>query len=534
LAGEAQLYFGGEIRTLEESAPSVGAVAVRDGRILAVGEEHHCRAALGADYAEIDLQGRVLLPGFIDTHLHPIMMAYFEMNADLSGVASIGELQARLRDAVERSSEGEWLIGLRFGDEAMEELCLPTRHDLDTVCGDRPVLVLRHDGHMVIGNTRAIEAAGITRESHAPAGGQIDREADGTPSGPFRENAVTLLLDAMPAPDLEQLRSGARSAFGRLTQNGVTSAGIILQTDEEGPAGAAGALEVVGMQVLLPETPISTYALLISTDAEKILAARETPLHDPQAGRRVGGIKIFADGTLGSCTALMGAPFSDQPERQGFMTTEEDEIYRRMVEAHCRGLQIGVHAIGDEANRRCLGLYERLLAEHPRADHRHRIEHASVLDGETIARMARLGVVVSTQPLFIHSEKTWLHKRLGPDRARQTYPLRSLLEAGVRVAGASDAPVESTDVLHALQCCVTREGFEVEQGISAAQALRMFTIDAAYAQFEDHEKGSICPGKRADFAVLSADPVSVPAETIGEIRVEQTIVAGRAVYTRGG
>jgi predicted amidohydrolase YtcJ len=532
-AAEAQLYFGGEVYTLEESRPSAEAVAVRDGRILAVGGESECRAALGRDPVEIDLQGRVLLPGFIDTHLHPVMMAYFEMNADLAGVASIGELQDRLRRAAEESSDGEWLVGLRFGDEAMKELRLPTRRDLDTACGDRPVLVLRHDGHMVIGNTRAIEAAGITRATHAPAGGQIDREADGTPAGPFRENAVTLLLNAMPAPDLEQLRSGARAAFARLTRSGVTSAGIILQTDEEGPAGEAGALEVAGMQVLLPETPFSTYALLIGADVEKVVAARETPLHDPQAGRRVGGVKIFADGTLGSCTALMGAPFSDQPERQGFMTTEEDEIYRRMVEAHRRGLQIGVHAIGDEANRRCLGLYERLLAEHPRADHRHRIEHASVLDGESIARMARLGVVVSTQPLFIHSEKTWLHKRLGPDRARQTYPLRSLLEAGVRVAGASDAPVESTDVLHALQCCVTREGFEVEQGISAAQALRMFTIDAAYAQFEDHEKGSILPGKRADFTVLSANPVSVPAEAIRAIRVEQTIVEGRPVYTRG-
>jgi len=148
--------------------------------------------------------------------------------------------------------------------------------------------------------------------------------------------------------------------------------------------------------------------------------------------------------------------------------------------------------------------------------------------------MARLGLVVSTQPLFIESEKSWLHKRLGPARARQTYPFSSLVEAGVRVAGASDAPVESTDVLHAVQCCVTREGFEVEQGISAAQALRIFTIDAAYAQFEEDEKGSIRPGKRADFAVLSANPVSVPAEAIREIRVEQTIVAGCAVYTRGG
>jgi predicted amidohydrolase YtcJ len=534
VAGDAQLYFGGEIHTLEQDPPSAEAVAVRDGRILAVGEKDACRASLGGDCVEIDLEGRVLLPGFIDTHLHPIMMAYFEMNADLSGVASIGELQARLREAAAGSSAGDWVVGLRFGDEAMEELRLPTRHDLDAACRDRPVLVLRHDGHMVIGNTRAIEAADVTRGREDPEGGQIDREADGTPAGPFRENAVTLLLDAMPAPDLEQLRAGARAAFGRLTSCGVTSAGIILQTDHEGPAGAAGALEVPGMQLLLPETPISTYALLISSDAEKILAARETPLHDPQSGRTVGGIKIFSDGTLGSCTALMDAPFSDQPERQGFMTTEEDEIYRRMVAAHCRGLQIGIHAIGDRANRRCLALYERLLTEHPRADHRHRIEHASVLDDESIAEMARLGVVVSTQPLFIHSEKSWLHKRLGPERARRTYPLRSLVEAEVRVAGASDAPVESTDVLHAVQCCVTREGFEVEQGISVAQALRIFTIDAAYAQFEEGEKGSISPGKRADFAVLSANPASVPAEAIREIRVEQTIVGGCSVYTRDG
>ena len=534
MTDEAQLYVGGEIHTLEDDRPSAEAVAVRDGRILAVGTEDECRRALEGEFVEIDLRGRALLPGFIDTHLHPIMMAYYEMNADLSGVASLAELQARLRRAAEKSSDGEWVVGMRFGDEALDDLRLPTRHDLDQVCPDRPILVVRHDGHMVIGNTRAIESAGITRESRDPDGGQIDREADGAPAGPFRENAVPLLLKEMPAPDLEQLRSGARSAFERLMRHGITSVGIILQTDQEGPAGEAGALEVAGMQVLLPETPISTYALLINADAEKIAATRETPLHDPEEGRRVGGVKLFSDGTLGSCTALMGAPFSDQPERQGFMTQDEETIYRRMFEAHRNGFQIAVHAIGDEANRRCLGLYERLLAAHPRADHRHRIEHASVLDDDSIARMARLGVVVSTQPLFIHSEKTWLHKRLGPERARQTYPLRSLVEAGVKVAGASDAPVESTDVLHALQCCVTREGVQIEQGISAAQALRMFTIDAAYAQFEESEKGSIRPGKRADFVVLSANPVSVPAEAICDIRVEQTIVAGREVYARVG
>ena len=200
-AGEAQLYFGGEILTLEESRPSAEAVAVRAGRILAVGKEEECRTTLAGDFEEVDLQGRVLLPGFIDTHLHPIMMAYFEMNADLSAVASIEELQARMRRAAGKGSEAGWVVGLRFGDEALEEPRLPTRNDLDAVCRERPVVVVRHDGHMVIGNTRAIEFAGIARGTENPEGGQIDREADGTPAGPFRENAVALLLGAMPAPD---------------------------------------------------------------------------------------------------------------------------------------------------------------------------------------------------------------------------------------------------------------------------------------------------------------------------------------------
>jgi predicted amidohydrolase YtcJ len=285
------------------------------------------------------------------------------------------------------------------------------------------------------------------------------------------------------------------------------------------------------MQLLLDEMPLGLYCILIGSEVEKVLAARKTALADEAAGHRVGGLKIYSDGTFGSCTACMREPFDDQPDRSGFLTLDEEEIYRRMRDAHRAGLQIAIHAIGDEANRRCIDLYQRLLVEYPRRDHRHRIEHASLLDGEMIARMARLGLVVSTQPLFIHSEKGWLHQRLGPERARMVYPLRSLLEAGVVVAGASDAPVESPDVLHAIQCCVTREGFERGQVIRAEQAVRMYTLDAAYAQFQESEKGSISPGKRADLVVLSANPVSVPAEEIREIRVEETLVGGEVVYS---
>jgi predicted amidohydrolase YtcJ len=533
MPAESRLYFGGEIHSVDAAAPHPEAVAIDQGRILAVGSERACRSALemGGGYREVDLRGRALLPGFIDTHLHPIMMLYFEMNADLAGVESIGQLQQRLREAARGRSPGDWVVGLRFEDQELDAPRLPSRHDLDRACPERPALVVKHDGHMVIANTRAIEAAGLHAGTPDPEGGTIDREEGGYPSGIFREAAAALALAPVPTPAIEALRASARSCFGRLASFGITSAGAILQTDEEGPAGAPGALESVAMQLLLDEMPLGLYCILIGSEVEKVLAARRTALADEAAGHRVGGLKIYSDGTFGSCTACMREPFDDQPDRSGFLTLDEEEIYRRMRDAHRAGLQIAIHAIGDEANRRCIDLYQRLLVEYPRRDHRHRIEHASLLDGEMIARMARLGLVVSTQPLFIPSEKGWLHQRLGPERARMVYPLRSLLEAGVVVAGASDAPVESPDVLHAIQCCVTREGFERGQVIRAEQAVRMYTLDAAYAQFQESEKGSISPGKRADLVVLSANPVSVPAEEIREIRVEETLVGGEVVYS---
>jgi predicted amidohydrolase YtcJ len=212
------------------------------------------------------------------------------------------------------------------------------------------------------------------------------------------------------------------------------------------------------------------------------------------------------------------------------MTLEREEIYRRMVEGHQAGLQIAIHAIGDAANQTCIDLYDRLLKEYPRKDHRHRLEHASQLDAGMIDAIVRLGLVVSTQPLFIHQEKKWLHKRMGRERSPWTYPFRSLVDAGVKVAGASDGPITSGDVLHAIQCCITREGFEPQQGLTAAQAVRMFTLDAAYAQFEDTVKGSLSIGKRADMVILSANPVSVPIEKIRDIRVRRTICGGKVVF----
>ncbi len=520
------LWRNADVITLEAATPRATALATSGDRLAAVGDEATCRAALGG-HDVVDLGGAVVVPGFIDTHLHPIAVVYFDMHCDLRGVTSIGALQRRLRTAADGLAADEWLVGLQLEEQDLAERRLPTRAELDAACPERPLVVIKHDGHSAAGNSRAFAAAGIDAATVDPDGGRIERLADGTPSGPCRESGARLLVGAVPSPSIERLRATAARTFARIAACGITSAGVILQTDAEGPGGGAGALEALAMQMLLDLTPFSTYAILVGRTVEAAVALRESPLHDPAAGRRVGGFKIFADGTFGSCTACMHEPFSDHPEQRGYLTLDEHEILARMRAAHDAGLQICVHAIGDAAVVRCVELLGRLP---PGGDRRHRIEHASIVPPALAARMAALGVAVSTQPLFVHSEKAWLHARIGRERARHVYPLRGLLDAGVLVGGASDAPVESTSVLHAIQCCVTREGFETQQAVTALEALRLFTADAARVQHEEHEKGTLAAGKRADFVVLDGDPLTVPPERITDLRVLRTVVGGRTVH----
>lgn len=528
---DKQLYFGGEISTVDESCSGAEAVAVADGVIVEVGSEKECRAALGKDFEAVDLKGGALLPGFIDTHLHPVLLSYFDFHVNLRGISSLEELQDKLhRKAVENPAE-EWIVGLDFNEVNLKVPVLPSRHDLDQACANRPVIIIKHDGHMVIANTKAIETMGISSASPDPEGGVIDRESDGYPAGPFRETAAQAILSGLPLPDLQIFMDSAAATFRKLSACGITSAGVVMQTGEEGPSGKSGAFDAVFMQLVLSRVPFSLYGLLITGSIEEIEALKDSPLHSATpGGHRIGALKIIADGSFGSCTAFMREPFTDQPDKRGFLVLPPEEIYRRMVEAHKAGLQIAIHAIGDAANRTCIDLYKRLLQEHPKKDHRHRLEHASTLDAGMLTDISRMGLVISTQPLFVHSEKHWLYRRLGQKRAAWTYPYRSILNAGIKLAGASDAPIESFDVIHALSCSVTREGFEEDQCLTAAEAIRMYTIDAAYAQFEETVKGSITKGKRADMVVLSANPVSVQPEQIKDIRVRRTIVGGKTVF----
>jgi len=531
MSQKEQIYFGGEIYTVDGARPTAEALAVRDGWIVAVGSKKDCQATLGTNPEEIDLGGRALLPGFFDTHLHPILVVYYDLNLDLHGIGTIIALQDKIRETSRLKEKEAWIIGLQLDDHGLLDGRLPNRHDMDAACSDRPVMVVTFDGHRVIANTKAIEEAGISAATPDPAGGKIDRESNGYPAGVFRETGAQLMLGKMPPLNMDLFINGAAVSWKKFAARGITSIGAVLQTDEEGPSGPHGAIELAGMELLLESMPVNVYGLLIAHDVNQIRAARKTGLHRRDAGgHHIGTYKIFSDGTFQAFTAYMKEGYADQPDKRGILVLHPEEIYRRMVEAHQEGLQIAVHAIGDGANQTCIDLFKRLLKEYPREDHRHRLEHASQLDAAMIDDIARLGLVVSTQPLFIHQEKQWLHKRLGAARTKYTYAFRSLVDAGVRVAGASDTPITSGDVLHAIQCCVTREGFEPQQALTAAQAVQMFTLDAAYAQFEEKIKGSLSVGKRADMVILSANPVSAAPEKIRDIRVVQTICGGKTTF----
>lgn len=526
-----RLFFNGDIFTVDPKFPRADSLAIREDQIIAVGSKNECEAALKIGYESVDLAGRALLPGFIDTHLHPIMLIFYDMNIDLRKVRTIDEIFQMFSSAAKHAPSGSWVIGLDFEEQNLKERRLPTRHELDGACPDHPAIIIKHDGHMVIANTLAIDRCQITASSPDPKWGKIDREPGGFPAGPFRETASKLILSAMPMPDTDSLIHGADNTFQRIAASGITSAGAILQAGDEGPAGKSGGVEVMALSMLMDRALTNFYCLLITKDPDQLEIAKQSLIHNNVPGQhKVGGIKIFFDGTFASSTAYMSDPFHDQPSNRGFLTNSVEEVYRQMELAHKSGYQIAVHTIGDAATGICVDLYEKLLATYPVANHRHRLEHAAIFDSATLEKTARLGLVVSTQPLFIHSEKHWLYRRIGPDRCKRVYPFRSILDAGIKLAGASDSPVESINVLCAIECCVTREGFEIHESISAEEAIRMYTIDAAYAQCEDDIKGSLSIGKRADMVILDKNPIEVQPDKIHEIKVIETINGGKTVF----
>lgn len=534
------LLINGNIYTVDETQPRAEAVVAIDGRISFVGRSADARRIAPADATLIDLHGRTAVPGLTDAHAHLEDIGLRELAFDLEDTSGVADLKSRLQQRVADTKPGEWITGRGWIESRWTPPVFPTRADLDAVAADRPVVLERADGHAVIANSLALKLAGIDRNTANPPGGEILKDAKtGEPTGMLIDNAMTLVEKLVPPlTDAERTRAlevGAERSI-RLGWTQLQIAGNSLA-------------EVERLCRLFAQRKIRLriYDAIDGpgADAEQLIAtgARLKPCGDRLTVR---AIKLYIDGALGSRGAALLEPYADSPSSSGLLVNREDELLALLTGALRRGIQIETHAIGDRGNRIMLDLYEKALAtvpvsERAVAEPRWRIEHAQVLHPADIPRFAKLGVIASMQPSHAISDLFFAPSRLGPERIGGAYAWRSLLDAGAMIAGGSDAPVERGEPMIEFYAAVARrplEGFadanwHLDQRVSRAEALKMFTMAPAYAAFEEKERGSIKAGKRADFTVLSADIMQIPEAEILKTRAVMTIISGEVVYEEG-
>jgi predicted amidohydrolase YtcJ len=529
-----KIFFNGPIITMDEKHPIVEAVGIEDEKIIAVGKLEEVKKTLGDKYELIDLEDNSLLPGFIDCHLHPIQCLLHIINPDLSNVNSLKELQSIMQKAAERKSIDELIIGFNFCEEKFENPVLPTRWDLDEACPNNPVFILRYDGHIGVANSKALELGGIDETMIVPEGGEIRKNEKGELTGVISEKSLSLILSKITMPKQEILTKAALKVFKIFARNGITSLHGIVYYGKKSEFGIFGTSEISILKSIQEKIFQNWYIMVNTEDPLKIIDLKNPPLDEGKLDGKfkVGSLKLFLDGSFGAKTACMFEPFTDAPEMCGFCIVDEDEIYEKMVVAHNNGFQIVIHAIGDKANRIAVNLYKRLLKEYPRENHRHRIEHASILTKDVIKDMKDNGIIASCQPPFINSEYTWLEKRIGKERCKYTYPMKSIIDGGVVLVSGSDCPVEDPNPILGLHALVNRNGFFPKECISMEKALKTYTINAAYAAFEEDIKGSIEVGKYVDLVILDKNPLEVPEDKIREIQVLETIIRGKTVFIK--
>ena len=520
------------VYTAADAVPVAEAFAVEDGRIAAVGVEAD---VLGAypDWPRVDLGGQTVVPGLIDAHAHLMGLGQALLQADLVGTASVADVVERLRAFAADLPDGAWVTGRGWdqndwgGDGAF-----PTRADLDAAFPDRPVWLSRVDGHADWANSAALRAAGVDPDAAAPAdpeGGAVIRDGQGRPTGVFIDAAGDLVGRAVPAPDQAFYAEALERALAETVRYGLTGvheAGI--------PVEALGLYQQFASE---GRFPLRNYAMIQPGEIASFCAAHPDGL-DAADGRVVArSVKLYADGALGSRGAALLADYADDPGNHGLLFQPLDAIQATVEAAMRCGLQVNTHAIGDRANQTVLDAYQAAIAATGGGRGRHRIEHAQVMTLDDIQRIADLGVIASVQPTHATSDMPWVEARVG-DRAVGAYAWRRLVDAGARLALGSDFPVERVDPLLGFYAAVTRQdaegapagGWYGNQVLSREEALRGFTADAAYAAFMEDEVGSLVPGLRADFVVLSQDLMRVPPEAILDTRVLATYIDGERVY----
>lgn len=554
------LYVNGRIYTMNTANTVAEALAVRGDRIIAVSSTAEVQKKFKAKNV-VDLQGKTVFPGLIDAHGHMMSLGISKLTVNLAGVSSEAEAAVRVKDRVDQSKPERWIRGRGWDQNRWQSKKFPTHEILDNVASSNPVVLSRVDGHAIWVNKRALEIAGITKETPDPDGGKIVRDAHGNPTGVFVDNAMRLIGKFLPPLSDEEAAQAINLAVQECLTYGITTVHDM----------GVDAKEIELYQHLIDNNqfPFRVYAAIggagptwsqyIGTDSSGIKKQQLIGYGGNKLW--VKAIKLYIDGALGSRGAALLEPYSDDPANRGLTVSSEEALRATIHEALQHGFQVCTHAIGDRGNNIVLNTYEAALKAHPVQDHRLRDEHAQVLYANDIPRFKELGVIPSMQPTHCTSDMYWAEARLGSTRVLGAYAWRSLLETGVIIPGGSDFPVEHANPLFGIYAAVTRQdqqgkprnaddvradfqlsregvkdpsafdgGWYVSQKMTREEAIRSFTSWAAYAGFQENLLGSLEKGKLADFIILNKDIMTIPPLEIVNTVVERTFVGGKEVY----
>ena len=522
------IVINAKVQTMDEKRAQAEAIAITGNKIAAVGTTAEIRKLAGANTKIIDAKGKLILPGFNDAHVHFLEGGFQLSSVDLRDAKTPAEFVQRIKDFAAKLPKGRWILGGKWDHENWTPSNLPTAALIDAATPDHPVFIDRLDGHMALANSLALKLAGVDKNTKDVDGGLIVRDAAGNPTGVLKDAAMGYVNKVIPEFSFEQKLEAVQAATDYAASLGVTSV-------QDMSAGA----DVGVYQELLRQGKLKTRIYAVSPLGDFVRWQR-TGVHYAfgDAMLRVGGLKGYADGSLGSTTAWFFAPYLDAPNTTGLASDEIPKMYETVKNADKAGLQIMVHAIGDKANDTMLSTFERVAKENGARDRRFRVEHAQHLRLEDLKRFGASKIVASMQPIHAADDGRWAHKRLDSERLKGTYAFRTILDDGGTIAFGTDWAVAPLNPLLGVQTAVTRQtsdgknpdGWIPEQKISLAETIRAYTGGSAFAEFQENVKGTISAGKLADLIILSDDIFSINPSQISQSRVLLTMMDGKVVY----
>jgi predicted amidohydrolase YtcJ len=526
-------YLHGRIYTNDTKLPWAEAMAVRDEKILCIGTISQILLECGGAESNdvVQLKGSFVMPGFNDAHTHLGAAGRNKLNLKLNDASSVDDLLERVKAAAEKKKPGVWILGSGWDQSRWVDQKYPTRLELDQAAPNNPVYLDHVSGHIAVANSLALKHAEINSETPNPQGGEIGRFADGEPNGLLKENATTMVSQRIPDPSDEERKNGIESVFDELARNGVTSVQDFSTWED-----------FLAYTDLKQEKKLTVRITewLPFTDSIDDLQNKRAQGGTTDPWLRTGALKGFMDGALGTHTAALLAPYSDDPSSSGMLIVDPEKLKAMAIERDRLGFQLAFHAIGDKANRVALDTFESLLRVNPPRDRRDRIEHAQVVAPEDMPRFAKLQIIASMQPSHETNDMRWAEQRLGPERSKGAYAWKSLQSAGAKLAFGTDYDVEPINPLRGLYACVTREaieggppgGWQPQEKLPLADCIRAYSSGSAYAEFMEGKKGELKVGEFADFVVLSQDLTKIPPQEFLKTEILRTVVGGRTVFQK--